>query len=163
MRTSGAAATVAMAAFLLSACGGGEDGEQQASPAVEAEVDSAHDMAGMEGMEGMDGMSADGGMMGPMMAHMEMMRGMTPDSMRAMMPQHRQMAANMIAEMNRQMRDMNMAGDASWNATIDSLRQDLVRMPEMSAAELQVMMPGHHARMMRLMERNQEMMKGMER
>ena len=160
MRTSGAAATVAMAAFLLSACGGGEDGEQQASPAVESEVDSAHDMAGMEGM---DGMSADGGMMGPMMAHMEMMRGMTPDSMRAMMPQHRQMAANMIAEMNRQMRDMNMAGDASWNATIDSLRQDLVRMPEMSAAELQVMMPGHHARMMRLMERHQEMMKGMER
>ena len=159
MRTFGAAVSGAFAIFLLTACGGDEDGEQQASAAVEAAADSAHDMAGMEGMKGM----SEDGEMGQMMAHMQMMRGMSADSMQGMMPQHRQMAANMIAEMNRQMRDMNMTGDASWNATIDSLRQDLVRMPEMSAAELQEMMPGHHARMMRLMERHQKMMKGMER
>jgi hypothetical protein len=35
---------------------------------------------------------------------------------------HRQMVANMISQMNREMRDMNAAGDAAWTATIDSVR-----------------------------------------
>ena len=116
--------------------------------------------AGMSGGSGMGGMM---GMMEQMMAHMQTMDGVGADSLQAMMPTHRQMAANMLARMNREMRDMNMTTDAAWNATVDSLRQDLTRMPELTGSELAAMMPGHHARMMRLMERHQEMMKGMER
>ena len=96
--------------------------------------------------------------MSAMMAHMQRMRGTRADSMQAMLPMHRQMAANMLAQMNREMRDMNMTADARWNATVDSLRTDLTRMPEMSGSELEAMMAGHQDRMMRLMDMHRTMM-----
>jgi hypothetical protein len=51
-----------------------------------------------------------------------------------------------------------MMPDAQWNATADSLRQDLTRMPEMSAQELEAAMPAHNARMQRLMDMHRAMM-----
>lgn len=54
--------------------------------------------------------------------------------------------------MNSEMRSMNMASDQRWKATADSVRQDLSRMPEMSANELKTFMPMHCARITRLME-----------
>jgi hypothetical protein len=68
------------------------------------------------------------------------------------------MVANMLSRMNTDMRSMNMPGDAAWNATVDSLRQDLTRMPDLDAAALKSMMPAHHARMMRLMQMHRDMM-----
>ncbi len=127
-------------------------------------------------MRGMPGMDSSGGMMGGMMdsamrggmmsdgmmtrmqAHMRMMDGAGADSMQAMLPMHRQMVANMMAQFNREMRDMNMQTDAAWNATVDSLRQDLVRLPELPASELASFMPAHQARMRRLMEAHGAMM-----
>lgn len=151
---------VLIAPLLLGACGPGE--------APEASETAEEGMPGMPGMPGM-GMEEAGGMqggegdmMGRMGAHMQMMQGMSGDSMRAMLPMHRQMVANMIASMNREMRDMNMPADAAWSATVDSLRSDLVAMPEMDAAELEALMPAHHRRAMRLMEMHGEMMEGMD-
>ena len=74
---------------------------------------------------------------------------------------HRQMVANMIAQFNKDMRDMNMPGDNAWNATVDSLRQDLMRMPEMRASELQQFMSAHGPRVTRLMESHRKMMSDM--
>lgn len=74
---------------------------------------------------------------------------------------HRQMVANMIGQMNKETHDMNMTTDAQWNATVDSLRDDLKRMPEMSAQEMHAFMPAHHERMMRLMNMHNTMMKNM--
>jgi hypothetical protein len=146
-----ALATVA----LLAGCGG--PGEEP--PVQEATDTVAGATGGMEGMPGMAGMQD--GMMEQMQAHMEMMAGMAPDSMMSMMPMHRQMAANMLAQMNRDMEQMNMPADDAWTATADSLREDLSRMPEMSAQELRDWMPGHHARMTRLMEMHRAMMGNM--
>jgi hypothetical protein len=117
----------------------------------------------MEGMEGMPGMSSADGSQGTdasvvMRAHMERMSAMMPDSMRAAMPEHRQMVANMLAQMNREMSSMNMGADASWTATVDSIRSDLTSMPNMSAAEMGAMMPAHRARVERLMAMHQAMM-----
>lgn len=92
---------------------------------------------------------------------MQAMRGAGGDSLIAMLPMHRQMAANMVAEFNREMRGMNMAADESWNAAVDSLRQDLVRMPEMSGTELSGFMPAHEARLTRLMEMHRSMVASM--
>ena len=100
-------------------------------------------------------------MMEEMQAHMRTMQGVGGDSLKAMLPMHRQMAANMIAQMNREMRDMNMAADAGWTATIDSLRQDLVRMPEMGGSELQSFVPAHQARLERLIQMHGSMIDGM--
>jgi hypothetical protein len=85
------------------------------------------------------------------------MHGARGDSLKAMLPTHRQTAANLIAQMNREMRQMNMPADPAWTATVDSLRQDLVRMPEMGAAELQSAMPAHAARLGRLMRMHRSM------
>ena len=78
------------------------------------------------------------------------MTGATADAARVMLPKHRQLVANMIARMNGEMRDMQMASDAEWSTTVDSLRTDLVRLAELSDAELTAMMPAHLAQANRL-------------
>jgi hypothetical protein len=139
----------------LSACGGEQNvGDEVAVEPLEHDQMPMGEMPSMGGMEG-------GSMMQQMQAHMTAMEGADPDSMAAMMPQHRQMAANVLAQMNREMGEMNMPADEAWTATVDSLRQDLTRMPEMNAEQMQAFMPGHHARMERLMEMHRAMMGNM--
>lgn len=120
-------------------------------------------MQGMGGMKGMSGGDSMGGMtmMADMQKQMDAMMKASPEQMKAMLPMHRQMAANMLAQMNTQMRTMNMPANAAWTATVDSVRQDLVRLPEQSAQQLKDAVPAHHARMMRLMQMHGAMMKGM--
>lgn len=146
----------------LAACGGADTarGEAAASPAA---APPAAAPAGKESRPGMQGVSGTpgGGTVEEMQAHMRSMQGAGGDSLRAMLPMHRQMAANMIAKMNREMHDMNMAADGGWTATLDSLRRDLIRMPEMAAPELQSFMPDHQARLARLMQMHGAMMEGM--
>ncbi|MGH7466844.1 MAG: hypothetical protein ACRENP_02555 [Longimicrobiales bacterium] len=145
----------ASALLLLAACRPGSDEaanrDGQAAPDTGAAV-------GMPGMPGMGGMQSSE-MITEMMGHMNRMQRMSGDSLKAMMPSHRQMAANMLAQMNREMQSMNMTGDSAWTATLDSVRADLTRMPELSPAELQALMPDHQRRMMRLMEAHQAMMR----
>lgn len=131
------------------------------------EEGGAGNMPGMEGMSGMPGMAGmempAAGSMEEMQSHMETMLRVTPDSMLAMMPEHRQMAANMLAQMNREMQQMNMMGDSAWTATIDSIRQDLVEMPGMSPGQVEAFMSAHQARMIRLVEMHRSMMGNMGR
>lgn len=151
------------AAISLAACAGGKDEEGAAAAAAAADTLQAV-MPGMHGMQETPAMPrmGGGGMMDQMQAHMRMMDGAGADSLKAMMPGHRQMMANMISQFDREMRGMNMT-DVAWQATIDSLRRDNVQMPEMSAGELSSFMPGHHARVMRLMEMHRTMMAKMEK
>ena len=107
----------------------------------------------------MQGMGSDR-MMTQMEAHMRTMGELGADSMRAMMTTHRRMVTNMISQMNREMRDMNMTGDVAWNTTMDSVRQDLIRLPELQGAGLRAFMPAHRARVARLMEMHGRMMRG---
>lgn len=142
----------------LAACGGADTAQEEAAAPPAAAPAGDGTMPGMQGMSGTQG----GGMIQEMQAHMRSMQGAGGDSLRAMLPMHRQMAANMIAQMNREMRDMNMTADAAWTATVNSLRQDLVRMPEMGAPELQSFMPAHQARLERLMQMHASMMESMQ-
>jgi hypothetical protein len=144
----------------LAACSAADSGNAADSGQASAAQDTAGAMSGMEGMPGMPG-TGGSGMMEQMQAHLRMMDGAGPDSIQAMLPTHRQMVANMIAQFNKDMRGMNMPSDTAWTATVDSLRQDLTRMPEMSASELQQFMPAHGARVMRLMESHRTMMGSM--
>ena len=156
----------AFGVLLLAALAGCGEGEPEAGDAgTTAAADSAGGVAGMGGMDEMDGMAGMGGMdtamVSQMRAHMRAMGGAGGDSLLAMRDQHRQMAANLLARMNQEMRDMGMAADSAWSATVDSLRSDLTRMPEMSASEMQTFMPEHHRRMERLMTSHEEMMRQM--
>lgn len=145
--------------FALAACSRSDErpGDTDTAAAKATSTTPDTTMQGMKGMGGVAGMMS-AGMMDSMHAHMQMMDTSSADHIKAMLAPHRQMAANMLSRMNSDMRSMNMSGDAAWNATADSLRQDLTRMPEVSGAELKSMMPRHHARMMRLMQMHRDMM-----
>ncbi|HET7275864.1 MAG TPA: hypothetical protein VFI91_11920 [Longimicrobiaceae bacterium] len=153
---------VVMAALALAACGGA-DGESEAAAdremAGEAATEPTGDIAGMPGMEGM---MQSGSMMEQMHAHMQMMQGLGPDSLMVMMPEHRQMVANMLAQMNLEMREMNMADDPEWNEMVAALRDDLIRLPEMTADELQAFIPEHQTRIEVIMEMHRSMMGDMQ-
>jgi D-mannonate dehydratase len=150
-----AAALLALA--IAAACGQADDSAARGTAVPDSLAGAAESANGMPAMPGMQG----SGTTEEMQAHMRTMHGVGGDSLKAMLPMHRQMAANMIAQMNREMRDMNMTADAGWTATVDSLRQDLVRMPEMDAEELGSYMPAHQGRLNRLMEMHGEMMRKM--
>lgn len=138
--------------------GPGSDTAAASASAGSLEGPTRRDSAGaMGGMQGMAGGMMGVGVMDSMQTHMRMMDTISADRMKAMLPVHRQMAANMLSKMSADMRNMNMPADAAWSATADSLRQDLAHMPDMSAAELKVMMPAHHVRMTRLMQMHRDM------
>lgn len=99
-----------------------------------------------------------GTMMEEMRATMRAMQSASGDSLRAAIPMHRQMASDMLAQMNKEMADMKMPADASWSGLMDSLRQDLARMPGMSAGEVATLMPAHQGRLTRLMDLHHETM-----
>ena len=148
-----------MASFLVAlaaGCGPGDRDEEAPSDTT----GMAGEMEGMGGMEGMAGMQ--GGMMEQMRGHMDHMAALPADSLQPMLATHRQMVGNMLSRMNREMSQMGMAADTAWDATVDSLRSDLTRMPTMSGQELAPFMQAHHARVMRLMEMHEEMMRGMD-
>lgn len=71
-------------------------------------------------------------------------------TMRTLVPSHRQMVANALAGMNSEMRQMHMTADPGWTALVDSIRQDLVVMPEQDGEALRSMMPAHAARVRQL-------------
>lgn len=123
-------------------------------------ADSSGKGSGIAGMPGMAGMSSTMGsaMMDSMQAHMGMMTSMTADQMAATLPTHRQMVVNMLSQMTAEMRSMNMPADAAWMATIDSVRQDLIRLPEMTKPELKQAMAAHVARLSRVMQMHKDMM-----
>jgi hypothetical protein len=61
--------------------------------------------------------------------------------------------------MNQQMRGMTSGPE--WDEAVDAVRQDLTRMPEMSADELKAFMPQHQQHVSRLMELHRSMMGNM--
>ncbi len=139
------------AALSLAACG---RSREMADDSAAARADTGM-LAGMPGMA-----MGDTSMMNQMQSHLRMMEGVSADSMMKMLPMHRMTLANMISQFNADMRAMNMQPDARWQATVDSLRYDLTRMPELSANEIGQMMRGHHTRVTRLMDMHRAMMGG---
>ena len=139
-------ATIASSALL--ACTSKETPASRESAATDT---TKHGATGMLGM--MDPAITDS-----MQAEMKRMAAMNPDQMSAMLPMHRQMVGNMLSQMSSDMRSMNMPADAAWTALTDSVRQDLIRLPEMSKTELTQAIPAHQGRVTRLMQMHKDMM-----
>lgn len=93
-----------------------------------------------------------------MRVHLQTMRAMNADSMRMGLPMHREMTDGMLAQMTREMMQMKMPADSQWSALMDSVHQDLARMPGMNGAELEKTMADHRARLSRLMEMHHRML-----
>jgi len=158
--------SAATAIAIITACQsrGNESGAGQttATATTGSRSDTSGKMAGMPGMSG--GMMMDTGMttmMDSMRAELTRMDAMTPAQMTSMMETHRQMAGNILAQMNNEMRSMNMTADPAWTALVDFIRQDLVRMPDVSGARLNALMRAHRVRMDRLMTMHRDMVSKM--
>ena len=146
-----------VAGLSLAACRAKETPSSQDSAGTAKAASDSAKSSGMSGMAGMRGMVSPG-MMDSMQMQMRSMAAMNPDQMASMLPMHRQMVANMLSQMMTEMRSMNMAPDAAWTALSDSVRQDLIGLPEMAKSELKQGIPAHHARVMRLMQMHRDMM-----
>ncbi len=124
-----------------------------ASPMVVADP---HPMNGMRGMTTSESDSAPGtpgmmyGLSPEMDSQLRSMSAADAATIRTLVSGHRQMVANMLSQMNGAMRQMHMTSDGDWTALVDSVRQDLVMMPEQSAESLRSMMPPHTARIRHL-------------
>lgn len=134
------------------------------SPAERDEPAQADSAGGTAAIGDMPGMAHTGGMesermMAEMRAHMQGMAGAGADSLGRMTAMHRQMTANMLQQMDAEMREMRMSSSAAWSALTDSVRQDLTGMPEVGADELPRFMERHRARVERLMAHHDVMMK----
>lgn len=143
-----------LSVLVVPACSDGKSGDATARDQVMGGQESGGMMPGMDNMQGM----GRGGSMDQMEAHLRMMDGADADSIQALMPTHRQMVTNAIAEIRTAMRGAGAGSDAASSATSDTLRQDLSRMSAMSASGLQQFMPAHRARVRRLMESHRAMM-----
>lgn len=153
MRWAGAA--LACALFVVG-CNKDKEAAPAEAPAGGTAAARADTAGGMQGMAGMGTATMD-----QVDVHMRSMMGAVADSMKMMLPEHRQMVANMLSGMDTQMRQMNMKADAAWSALADSVRADLTRMPDLSATDLKAMMDAHMARVHRLMEMHKSMGAGM--
>lgn len=144
---------VLMAATLVACTRTSDRPVDSAAPGASAMTDtgmSAHSMSSQA--------AGSGAMMEQMRGQMQAMRAMNGDAMQAQMPMHRQMVESMMAQMTRDMTGMKVAADPRWSALMDSVRQDLARMPGMNGAALEKMMPAHDGRVTRMMEMHQKMM-----
>ena len=101
-------------------------------------------------------------MMDSMQTHMRAMESMSGDQLKAMVATHRQMVANMLSSFDNSMQRMNMPSDSARTALRDSIRQDLIYLPELSVAQLKSSMPKHASRLARFMRMHAQMM-GMKR
>jgi hypothetical protein len=93
-----------LALVTAAACGGERERAQAGASSGASAGATAAPMAGMQHGTSTAAASAD-----PMAAHMARMDALPADSLAAVLPEHRQQVANMIARMNREMKDMNMA------------------------------------------------------
>jgi len=139
----------------LAGCGRAND-QASDSAARERAADSAATGMAMHGMPARS--IGSGAMMEAMRAHLQTMQVMSADSVRAGLPMHRQMTDTLMAQMKMDMSDMKLLADPKWSALMDSVRNDVSRMPEMNSADLAKAVPAHHARLIRLMEMHQNMM-----
>ena len=147
--------SILVAAIGLAACGGDEADVELADRAVVNTPSMGMPPGGMQGGMGQMGGMGPGMMGAEWQQHMVAMQGATGDSLRAMMPMHRQMASRMIAMMDTVGGGMGMAMDSAMVATRDSLRRDLDRMEGMSPAEMEAFLQEHDARMQRMLRMHQ--------
>lgn len=102
-----------------------------------------------------------GAMMDSMQAHLRRMRGLSAGAMVKMLPIHRRMVADLLAQMTTDMYSTHMPADVAWTATMDSLQQDLIQLPELTKPELEQAMAAHRARLSRIITMHKEMIEKM--
>ena len=149
----------AVVVFALLACGERGAGSADRSGALASDTAAG----------GMDGRRMDDGhgsmanmpsmtMMPAMRRHTDSMASLPAGQMQAMITTHQERTSAMLDAMGADMREMNMAPDAAWEALTDSVKRDLAELQGLSGKAAADRMRGHHAHMSRLMDAHEKMM-----
>lgn len=72
------------------------------------------------------------------------------DAQRHMLPAHEELVSEFLTRNDAKMRAMHVKIDPDWLTVIDSVRNDLARMPNMSSTQLHAFFPEHARRVMRI-------------
>ena len=72
------------------------------------------------------------------------------DAQRHMLPAHEELVSDFLTRNDAKMRSMHVKIDPDWLKVIDSVRNDLARMPNMSSKQLHAFFPEHARRVMRI-------------
>ena len=93
-----------------------------------------------------------GAMVEQMRVHLQTMRAMTADSLRAALSMHREMVDAMLPQMTREMMQMKLPANPRWHVLMDSVHHDLDDMRGVTGVALDSAVAAHRARLIRLMD-----------
>ena len=93
---------------------------------------------------------ASAAMMRAWVAHDRALRRLRGSKLMAALPEHRYLTANLVSQMQMDMRAAQISTARPWDALVDSVLHDLVRLPDESVSGVTAMMPAHRARVARL-------------
>jgi hypothetical protein len=134
------------------ACGGGDAGEdgEAADTGAAAPAGGAAAPAGGAGAAGGAGSSAT--MITEMRSQLSRLTSAGGDEIPPMVPEHAGRVEVLLAQMQQERQARGAMVSAAWDATVDSVRQDLTRMRGLTASELEGMVDAHAERVTRLMD-----------
>jgi hypothetical protein len=146
-------ASVATSVTLIAFAAGCESPEpaRDAAPAdgtVEAPTQAQPDMQGDE-------------LQSRLNDHIRTARAADVQQFRQMFPQHRDLVMEMLNDCRQMMRQMNMTPPRQFTQVETALEADLQRIPTMSDADLQSLLPHHLDRMQTVIDMRQDMMDDM--
>ena len=132
------------------ACGGGdagEDGEAADTPAAETPP-----AGGAAAPSAAGGGTPSATLITEMRGHLSRLEAAGGDEIPPMVPEHANRVEVLISQMEQERQARGAMVSAAWDATVDSVRQDLTRMRGLTASDLEGMVDAHAARITRLMD-----------
>ncbi len=93
--------------------------------------------------------------------HLTRLDAASADSLKALLPLHRQVVDALIADCEEMMRMEKMSPPRKWESTVADVRQDLARMAPMPAAEVKQAWPDHRQRIGDMLNMRRDMMSHM--
>jgi hypothetical protein len=133
-----------LAGFAFAGCGGGSDAAEEA-PTAEAPT-VLKNPVGVVNRVGSSAAIAE------MRSSLNTMENSEGDDLKGMIAKHRQSTEALLSTMETEMRSTGVTLSAEWQATSASVRQEVAGMTQMSAAQLQAVMPTHASNVRRLIE-----------
>ena len=97
--------------------------------------------------------------LGPRMAtHLATLDRADAQHAKTLIPEHRRPVNAMIEECRQMMRQMNMTPPAKWTELESALKQDLDRLDQLPAEQLQAFLPEHRQRVQSMLDMRNDMM-----
>jgi hypothetical protein len=136
-----------LAALAVAGCGGGDASEPAAEPSPGTAPTVTRNPVGVVNRAGSNAAIAE------MRSSLNTLENTEADELTAMIPKHRQSTTEaLLTLLETEMRSTGTTLSAEWQATAASVRQEVGGMAQMSAAQLQAVMPTHATNLRRLME-----------